>query len=162
MQYLATHSSPQQQKAASSSVLDLVGKVWNLPNTVIGLVYGGLGDLAGWIGYAFGWQADAPGIQFGSNGIQFTHNPFAYAGAITFGNVEIYGGLQPGDPSPESPFHTTAQHEDQHTYQGQVVGPLYVPLAILSLAAGMLFNGDSHGPASFMERGPQQDPPIPW
>ena len=91
-----------------------------------------------------------------------TNNPFAYAGAITLGNVEVYGGLQPGDPSPESAFHTTAAHEEQHTYQGQILGPVYIPLAALSLAAGMIFNGNSHAPASFMEPGPQQDPPTPW
>lgn len=162
VQYLATSTSPQQENAASSSVSDLVGKVWNLPNTIIGLVYGGPGDLAGWIGYAAGWWGEAPGIQLGNNGFQFTNNPFAYAGAITLGNMEIYGGLQPGDPSPESAFHTTEMHEDQHTYQGQMLGPLYVPLAALGLGVGLIFNGNSHGPASFLERGPQQDPPTPW
>ncbi len=46
--------------------------------------------------------------------------------------------------------------------KSQVLGSLYIPLAAFSLAAGALFNGDAHGRATFMERGPQSDPPTPW
>src|SRR5713101_8831134 len=56
---------------------DVIGKIWTLPNDVIGL---GLG-LAGW---ALG--GDAPTL--GYNAIQFTNNPLLGSlPDITFGNV---------------------------------------------------------------------------
>jgi hypothetical protein len=104
-----------------------------------------------------------PDIIIGNNAIEFTNNPFATLGAITIGNTITYGtSLPPDSQSPESALHTTGQHEFQHTLQGQALGPLYLPAAVLSLGSGLLLNGDSHGPASFMERGPQMDPPRPW
>ncbi len=98
VQYLATPASPQQEKAASISVLDLAGKLWNLPNTIVGLAYGGLGYLACWIGYAFGcgWQTGPPGVALGNNAIQFINNPFIRStAAATFGNVEVFGSNHP-------------------------------------------------------------------
>jgi RHS repeat-associated protein len=164
IQYLATAAnSPQQDRAASSATLGLAGKIWSLPNTVIGLGVGTLGEVVGWIGYVFGWVSVAPGVTFGPNAIVFTNNPLMFRGAITFGNVEIYGALEPGDDDPMNPVHTVLAHETQHTYQAQELGPLYLPLAGISLLSGILLDaGNSHGPAAFMETGPQQDVPRPW
>ena len=146
------------------SFSDFVGKVWSLPNSIIGFAYGGAGYLAEEIGYALGVQGfRQPNAYFDGNALRFTNNIGAWSGAITFGNVEIFGAsLPPGSQSPESFWHTTGQHEDQHTYQSQILGPLYLPAAGLSLLAGKVINGDAHGRASFMERGPQQNPPRPW
>jgi len=146
----------------SGGALDVLGKLWNLPNTAIGLVYGSIGYAVGWGMYEAGWQALPPDVIIGNNAIEFTHNPFASGGAITIGNVEVYGGLQPDDPDPMNSSHSVGQHEMQHTYQGQVLGPLYLPAAAASLLWGTIVNGNSHGPASFMETGPQSSPPSPW
>ncbi|HVW75207.1 MAG TPA: hypothetical protein VHC39_16335 [Rhizomicrobium sp.] len=48
---------------------DVAGKIWNLPNTVLGLAYGGAGYLAGQVNHALNGQDLAPGIQFGKNAI---------------------------------------------------------------------------------------------
>jgi hypothetical protein len=110
--------------------LDVVGKIWALPNTLIGLAYGGLGYAAGWAGYAMGLQALPPEIAFGNNAIQFINNPFVRSGeAFTLGNSILYGpGVDPtrggayGDPSVI--FGT---QEMAHTYQQQVLGVFFFP-----------------------------------
>jgi len=150
-----------------SGALDLVGKVWNLPNTAVGLVFGGVGYVAGLI------QGTNPGISIGNNAIQFTNVPtWLMPSAITLGNTITYGG-QPSDPAYSPGLDaatggrviyngTTGEHERQHTYQGQLLGPLYLPSNMLGMAAGMIFNGDHHGPANWNERGPQSTTPTPW
>lgn len=111
-----------------STVGDLVGKVWALPNTIVGLVYGGAGYLVGKAGYLLGLTAN-PTISFRNNAIQFHNNPFTRGGeAITVGNTISYGsGVNPknnyayGDPSVN-----IGLHEKAHTYQQQVLGPLFL------------------------------------
>src|SRR5262245_49923002 len=51
---------------------DIAGKVWNLPNTAIGLGYGSLGYLVGWPSHWLGLQKDPPGVSLGNNAVQFT------------------------------------------------------------------------------------------
>ena len=46
-------------------LLDVIGKVWNLPNTLLGLAYGVVGHLAGWL------RGLRPRISLGNNAIQF-------------------------------------------------------------------------------------------
>jgi hypothetical protein len=130
---------------------DLLGKVWNAPNSAVGLVVG----LAG---LPFGAQ-----VSLGNNAIQFANNPLTSSGAITLGNVINYGPqLPPNSCSPESQNHTTGEHERQHTYQGQLLGPLYIPTSLFGLSLGLFFDGDSHGPHSLTEKGPQMNPPRAW
>jgi DNA replication protein DnaC len=59
----------------------------------------------------------------------------------------------------------------QHTLQGQVLGPLYLPANIIggvTATLGTPFTGPGpggspwHGPLNFMERGPMAMPPRPW
>ena len=150
-----------------SGALDLIGKVWNLPNTAIGLVFGGVGYVAGLI------QGTNPAISIANNAIQFTNVPtWLMPSAITLGNTITYGG-QPSDPAYSPGLDaatggrviyngTTGEHERQHTYQGQLLGPLYLPSNILGMAAGMIFNRDHHGSANWNERGPQSTTPVPW
>ena len=45
----------------------------------------------------------------------------------------------------------TGIHEMQHTYQGQVLGPLYLPSNILGGIAGMIFGGSRHAPQNCNE-----------
>jgi len=151
-----------------------LGYIWNLPNTVIGIgLLGGTGLLSELIGFPFSRKWDF-GISFANNAIQFTgHN--LVGSAITIGNViaydkeygpESYGpyGFMEGNEN-----HTVAHHEIQHTYQGQMVGPLYLPLAIGGMGLDFLISGPSagfHGEWSFMETGPmipgQNNKPFRW
>ena len=61
------------------SGLSVIGKIWNPPNTLLGLAWGGLGMLGG---------ANA---SIGNNAIQFENHPLMpqYA-AITIGNILSY------------------------------------------------------------------------
>jgi hypothetical protein len=138
---------------------DLAGKIWNAPNTILGLGYGGLGYIAGWPSKWLGLQKEAPGITTGNNAVQFTNNPFGGAGAITIGNTETF--------TPNTDKHADVRqelgpHEEQHTYQGQQLGPLYLPSNILGGMAGLLIDGDWHGQHNWNEAGPMQIPPRPW
>lgn len=144
--------------------LDLAGKAWNAPNTAIGLAYGLVG--AG-VGLVMGTH---PGISIGNNAVQFTNNPLQPT-AMTLGNVIVYGTgkeFQPGAVWPGNP-NTIGSQEQQHTYQGQVLGPLYFPahlvggtIAYINNPADGFING-WHGPQNPLERGPH-DPenPRPW
>lgn len=149
----------QGQAQHPSGLADIAGKVLNLPNTIIGLGYGGAGYVAGQINHALGGQKDAPGIQLGNNAIQFTNNPLAGLGAITIGNTEVFGGT-PADTGADG--NPMGQHEEQHTYQGQQLGPLYLPSNLLGGIAGEVLGGSWHAPQNWNETGPQQTPPVPW
>jgi RHS repeat-associated protein len=129
--------------------LSVFGKLWNLQNTVVGLTWGA-------IGMAFG---DVK-VTIGNNAIQFENHPFMHGGAITLGNTISYSS----DFGPNTPIKngTVGQHEYQHTIQGEQLGPLYLPSNILGLIAGVIINGDTHGPANWNERGPESTPPKPW
>jgi RHS repeat-associated protein len=144
--------SGKKKNSLPGSVGNVAKKIWNAPNSVVGAIVGGAGLLCG---------GSKPTL--GNNAIQFPNNPLTSGGAITFGNVINYGpSLPPDSDSPESPGHTTGDHERQHTHQGELLGPLYIPAAGLSLICGKILDGDWHGRHSFMESGPQMDPPRPW
>ena len=66
--------------------LDAAGKIWAVPNTAIGLVYGALGHVIGKIANAVGHSDHAPHVSLGNNAIQFENNPLVTT-AITLGNV---------------------------------------------------------------------------
>jgi hypothetical protein len=142
---------------------NIAGKVWNLPNSLIGLGYGGLGYLAGWPSKWLGLQEDRPRITTGNNAVQFTDNPFtAPDSAITLGNVQVFSG-KPADPLDNRyPPTLFGQHEEPHTSQGEQLGPLYLPSNILGGLSGLLIDGSWHGPHNWNEVGPQQHPPVPW
>jgi len=143
--YYDDESSEEDGKCSEGSV---IGKIWNLPNTIIGLGWGYLGVLGG---------GDWP--NFENNAIEFPNHPFTKTG-VTLGNTIHYadGYNSGGAYSPE----VIGDHERQHTYQGELLGPLYLPSNILGLSAGQLLNGSTHGPANWNEQGPQSAPPRPW
>ena len=134
------HVSPSviPARLKRESIFDVVGKIWNLPNTVLGLVAGGAGYAVGKIGYALGWYSGNPSIQFGHNGIQFLDNPFiAEGGALTLGNAISYSeGIKPGNTGAyydkSVPY---GLHEEAHTYQSQVLGPAFIPTYLLNRQA---------------------------
>ncbi|MFA5688234.1 MAG: DUF6531 domain-containing protein [Kiritimatiellales bacterium] len=108
--------------------LDIVGKTWTSPNTAIGLLWGG-------IGYAVGLLpgVNMPTISFENNAIQFKNHPLMF-GAITFGNSISYAS----DFGPDSfsaaygRWTQTGLHEMGHTYQYQLLGPLFLPIYLFS------------------------------
>lgn len=131
---------------AALVLLDAAGKIWNLPNTGIGLIFGGAGRL-------FGGR-----VGLGHNAVEFRDSPlmdvFTRTGAITLGNVIVYG----------SRAYWLAEHERIHTLQGQFTGPAYLPLNAIGMALSLLSYpvralrrpgcGPFHGRLNFMEGWP--------
>lgn len=152
--------NPEQTKPdLGDEIGEAAGKIWNAPNTILGLGYGGLGYLAGWPSYWMGQQDKPPGITTGNNAVQFTNNPLGGVGAITIGNTETFA---PDTKEYPDNRRTLGPHEEQHTYQGQLLGPLYLPSNILGGTAGLLIDGRWHGTHNWNEVGPYQTPPRPW
>ncbi len=156
------------------TVGSVLGKVWNLPNTIIGLAYGALGMALGavlsvvWgairigsIGYLGGVGWFGGGISIGNNSIQFTNNPLQPS-AITLGNVIIYGRGEDFQPDSTRPGATLGEQEAQHTLQGEILGPLYLLSHLALGTAAMLADGYWHGPTNLLERGPHSYVPTPW
>lgn len=143
---------------------DVAGKIWAAPSTAIGLLVGSLGYAAQWSLYETGLTDNAPQVRVRNNAIEFVHNVGGGVSAITFGNVELFGQSNPDGPDwgNAALAHTTEDHEVQHTYQSELLGPLYLPAAALSLLLGTVIDGYSHGPHAFMEVGPQRDRPSKW
>jgi hypothetical protein len=156
---------------------NIAGKIWNAPNTAVGLAYGGLGAAIGQVHHLFDPNAPQPKVFWRDNAVQFTNNPLGGVGAITLGNTTTWHG-DPFDPADRewnrdgAPIlengHTYPEHETQHTYQGEQLGPLYLPSNLAGGLMGLLFdrdgqgNPDWHGQRNWNERGPQSDPPVPW
>jgi hypothetical protein len=150
---------PQQPPdTTGSDTGDIAGKIWNLPNSILGAAYGAAGYLAGWPSYFLGLQDNPPGITSGNNAIQFTDNPFGGVGAITIGNTQTFAP----DTSRTDNRKALGPHEEQHTYQGQQLGPFYLPSNILGGASGLLIDGEWRGGHNWNEVGPYQNPPRPW
>jgi len=142
---------------ALTVVGDFIGKIWALPNTMIGLIYGG-------IGWALG--GDAPIL--GYNAIEFKNSPIM-GSAMTFGNVQIFGTdprVQPGANDYPFAWHSVGDEEMHHTFQAQILGPFYLPAnligGITSIFSGLnpIFYGyppiDAWHRNNFMELGPMQ------
>ena len=111
------------------ATLDLAGKVWALPNTIIGTVVG----LAG---VPFG--ADT---RFTNNAIWFENYPLG-EGAVTIGNAVI---SSPGWGANDTRIaygvmQNIGLHEMGHTFQYQALGPLFFPMYV---ASGGAFTGSS-------------------
>lgn len=116
-------------------------EVRNSLNSALGLVAAGASYVAG------KWEGTNPSFQIGNNAIQLINSPLNVNNrAYTLGNVQIYGvgtnaGLGHGQISYTGAFVNTGQHEEGHTVQGQILGPLYLP----AWGLGRLFGGDSAG-----------------
>ena len=124
---------------------------------------GSVGHIAGEVGQALGLYSSEPTLTVGNNAIRFENNPFGALGAITFGNTITFGGSPKDLGADDNPLGI---HEEQHTYQGEALGPLYLPANIIGMTASLLSGGKGispvHRPANFMESGPQEHPPGPW
>jgi RHS repeat-associated protein len=125
----------QNGASFGDAMLDLAGKVWALPNTVVGLAVGGVSYGAGLGGYGLGLLDVAPSISIGNNAIQFENILFGN-GALTLGNTITYGGgtapSQMGNLYGDPRYLNVGRHEMGHTYQYQAYGPFFLPAYFLS------------------------------
>jgi len=128
----------------------VLGKLHNLPNTLVGLAFAAAGTSA------------ASFARVGHNALQFFDSRLVLPGyAITLGNVTIYGrGVHPGVKTPSGA--TLGEHERQHTLQGEQIGAFYLPSNLLGGLAGLWIDGSWHGRSNWNERGPLGFPPRPW
>ncbi len=168
-------TQPRQQPPVGTviergTVENVLVKAWNSPNTALGLVEGGLGYVIGMGRYALGHTNKKPGVSVGNNAIQFTGNPLGgddrsdTGGAIanTLGNVIIYK-TNPNDLSGGELHGNVGDHERQHTYQGEALGPFLVPAYYVGgIVAEMRERGSFSSEKNFLETGPYSSPPRPW
>lgn len=113
----------------------LLGKIWSVPTTIVGLAWG----IAG---LPFGAK-----VSLGNNAIQFENHPFMDEhGGITIGNVIAYGS----GTNPEE----IGDHERQHTYQAELLGPFYLPFHLFEGSEALIRDGRWHGPHNDLEKGP--------
>jgi len=117
-------------------LVDAAGKVWASPNTAIGLAYGAAGYI---YGAATGQKVI---VSIGNNALQFEGNPLGLGGAITLGNTINYFGTEakPNEPWPTYEANNgnwsgsvddtiiLGKHEQEHTYQYETLGPLFLPI----------------------------------
>ena len=107
-----------------------LGIVWALPNTVLGL-------LAGGIGVAFGARIE---LSRRDQALVFHHWPWGPGGAITLGNTILHTGdtldsecvtYEHRAGRCEHPRIKIGDHERAHVYQYMVLGPLVLPVYLL-------------------------------
>jgi hypothetical protein len=143
----------------SEEAKDIYGKVWASPNTVLGLTIGGVGYL---YGAATGQEVK---VSIGNNAIQFEGMPsLMVERPFTLGNTILYSGFGDVGYGPESPLYasytntyvgidskgnsvypTVGDHEAEHTYQYQNLGPFFLPTYVVN---GMI-NADKVGESIF-------------
>lgn len=78
--------------AKAPGLADAAGKIWNGPNTAIGLGYGLAGYAAGQLNRLRPGDQPDPRIRIGNNAIEFLNNPAGGVGAVTLGNTTTYSG----------------------------------------------------------------------
>jgi len=135
----------------------VLGMIWASPTTVVGLVLG-----------ALGWALGGERPRLGNNAIELCGNRLIapFTSAITIGHVICYAS--------RAPDQRIRDHERQHTYQAQLLGPLYLPLHIALQVIAFAYslfdrsrryasvNDRVHSPANILETGPMASPPRPW
>lgn len=114
----------------ASGALRVVGILWTLPNTLIGLAGGGVGLL-------FGASAHLSRRDFA---LVFHHWPWGPGGAITLGNTILHTGdtldsecltYEHRAGRCEHPWIKIGDHERAHVYQYMVLGPFFLPLYLI-------------------------------
>jgi hypothetical protein len=108
----------------------VLGVAWALPNSLIGLVAGG-------VGVAFGAKAHWSRRDFA---LVFHRWPWGPGGAITFGNTILHTGdtleadcitYEHRAGHRQHPPIRLGDHERAHVYQYMVLGPLFLPVYLL-------------------------------
>lgn len=123
----------------------ILGKIWALPTTLAGMIFGLLGVC---------FAPRKIRICIAHNAICFYNHPFIRGNVIglTIGNAIFFQG-------DTDYFHGTdvGAHEEQHTIQGEVLGPFYLPLHGYYLVK--YFRTPWLNP---LEIGPHAVPARPW
>lgn len=138
----------------------LLGKIWNAPNTAVGVGLGLTGHVLGTL------MGRKPRIAFDHNAIEFIDNPMGGFSAMTLGNAILYGRSRP--ESPDVNGLPTWVGEREHTFQGETLGPAYLPLHVLGGLYSLARDRDEtgkpfwHGEHNWLEVGPHSDHPSPW
>lgn len=173
---LALSQAPGAERRAGvgrSVVADGLGKIWNAPNTVMGLGDGLAGHLAGEFNRLRPGDQPDPRVQLAHNAVEFIDKPLGGVSAITLGNTTTYRDdpYDPRDkrwyPNGEDPRtvengHSCMEHTEKHTVQGQQLGPAYLPSNLLGGLNALIGGQDCHGPRNWNETGPQGRPSQPW
>lgn len=111
-------------------LLLVLGGLWTLPNSLIGMLAGGLGCLAGARCY---WSRRDCALVFG-------HWPWGPGGAITLGMVILHTGAdldglcvtyEHRAGRCQHPRVRLGDHERAHIYQYMLLGPLFLPVYLL-------------------------------
>lgn len=128
--------TPWRSLRASRVAALLLGAVWTLPNTAIGLI----GGLAGLVrGARAHWRGE-------DLALVFDRWPWGPGGAITFGNVILHTGDSLDRACTTyahragrcvDPAIRLADHERAHVYQYMVLGPLFLPLYLACGGVGV-------------------------
>ena len=114
----------------ASAALRVLGILWTLPNTLIGLIGGGAGLL-------FGASVEFSRRDFA---LVFHRWPWGPGGAITFGNTILHTGdtldsecltYEHRAGRCDHPRIKIGDHERAHVYQYMVLGPLFLPLYLV-------------------------------
>jgi hypothetical protein len=114
----------------ASATLRVLGILWTLPNTLIGLIGGSAGLLFG------------ASVQFSRRdfALVFHRWPWGPGGAITFGNTILHTGdtldsecltYEHRAGRCDHPRIKIGDHERAHVYQYMVLGPLFLPLYLV-------------------------------
>ena len=125
----------------NEAIAGAIGKVWNLPNTAMGLsIFGTMSLLS-----------DRSSIHFRHNAIEYLDLD-GMLSAMTIGNVIGYN---------ECYYEARVWREERlHTYQGEITGPFYLPLHLVGGAISVLstfeFNSMGWHINNFMEVGPME------
>lgn len=117
-------------RRASRIAAWVLGALWAAPNTVLGLVAGG-------VGMAFGARARWNPRELA---VVFHRWPWGPGGALTLGNTILHTGDTLDAPCvtyahragrAREPRITLADHERAHVFQYMVLGPLFLPLYLV-------------------------------
>ena len=137
--------------------MSMLGKAWASPTSALGLLLG-----------ALGWALFGAKPRRGNNAIEFRGNRLIapFTSAVMIGNVIHYASGKPDQ--------RIQDHERQHTYQAEVLGPFYLPIHIALQVVAFVYsffdrsrsyrsvNDRVHSPANLLETGPMATPPRPW
>jgi len=137
--------------------LRILGTLWALPNSLVGLIYGAIGVL--W-GARHEWDATG-------RILRIVDMPrWLMPTAMSLGHVQVYAGgcckRADGSPAANRFGVPVVTEETLHTRQAEVLGPLYLPLHALCMLGSVVTGGGTHD-HNLLEIGPERGRgPWPW
>ncbi len=145
----------------TQSPLDVIGatlgRLWALPNTIIGLAYGGVGMM---FGAEPIWDAQSGILHF------INMPPWMMQSAMSLGHVHVYNSDSyknvSGTPIKNRNGVPVILEETLHTRQAEILGPFYLPLHTISMGSSLILGGGTHD-YNLLEMGPEMgQSPWPW